>query len=185
MKKVVASFFLSFLLFKTSFAQEKYFTKTGKIQFFSKTPAENIDATNRSAAVILDSKTGDLQFAVLMKGFEFRKALMQEHFNTKYVESDKYPKTEFKGQVTNNGEIKYTTDGTYNAKVKGKLTMHGVTKDIETTGTITVKNGKITTASTFNIQLPDYSIKVPGVNRSQVSDNIKITVDCDLEVMKS
>jgi len=185
MKKVSAIFFLSFLIFKTSFGQEKYFTKTGKIQFFSKTVAENVDATNRSAAVILDSKSGDLQFAVLMKGFEFKKALMQEHFNTKYVESDKYPKAEFKGQITNNSEIKYTTDGAYAAKVKGKLTMHGVTKDIETTGMITIKNGKITTASTFNIQLPDYSIKVPAVNRSQVSDNIKVTVDCSLEVLKS
>ena len=178
-------FFLSFLIFKTSFGQEKYFTKTGKIQFFSKTSAENIDATNRSAAVILDSKTGDLQFAVLMKGFEFKKALMQEHFNSKYVESDKYPKAEFKGQITNNSEIKYTADGTYNAKVKGKMTLHGVTKDIETTGTITIKGGKIIVASTFNIQLPDYSIKVPAVNRSQISDNIRITVDCPLEVIKS
>ena len=185
MKRVISIFFLSFLIIKTSFAQEKYFTKTGKIQFFSKTTAENIDATNRSAAVILDSKTGDLQFAVLMKGFEFKKALMQEHFNSKYIESDKYPKAEFKGQIVNNSEIKYTTDGTYNAKVKGKLTLHGTTKDIETNGTITIKGGKITTASTFNIQLPDYSVKVPTVNRSQVSDNIKITVDCSLDVLKS
>lgn len=179
-------FVLSVLLtcFITS-AQEKYFTKTGKIQFFSKTPAENIDATNRSAAVTLDSKTGDLQFAVLMKGFEFKKALMQEHFNKDFVESSKFPKAEFKGQITNNTEIKYTTDGAYTAAVKGKLTIHGVTKDVETTGTITVKGGKIITASTFNIQLPDYNIKVPAVNRSQISDNIKITVNCPLEVLKS
>jgi polyisoprenoid-binding protein YceI len=185
MKQFLAIFFLSFFILKVSFTQEKYFTKTGKIQFFSKTSAENIDATNRSVAVILDSKTGDIQFAVLMKGFEFKKALMQEHFNTKYVESDKFPKAEFKGQVTNNSEIKYTTDGTYNAKVKGKLTLHGVTKDVESTGTITVKSGKITVTSVFNILLPDYSIQVPAVNRSQISDDIKITVDCSLDVLKS
>ena len=173
-----------FIISIASSAQEKYFTRSGKIQFFSKTKAENIDATSRSAAVVLESKTGDLQFAVLMKGFEFKKAMMQEHFNKDYVESDKFPKAEFKGQITNNTDIKYTTDGSYTAKVKGKLTIHGVTKDIETTGTVTVKNGKITTVSTFNIQLPDYSIKVPGIYRSQISDDIKITIDCSLEVLK-
>jgi hypothetical protein len=164
--------------------QDKYFTKSGKISFFSKTSVEDINATNKSAVCILDSKTGDLQFAVLLKGFEFKKALMQEHFNKDYAESDKFPKAEFKGQISNNSEIKYATDGTYTARVKGKLTIHGVTKGIETTGTVTVKNGKITTVSAFNIQLPDYSIKVPGIYRSQISDTIKITVDCSLEVLK-
>jgi len=168
-----------------SFAQEKYYTKSGKISFFSKTSVEDINATNKSAVCILDTKTGDLQFAVLLKGFEFKKALMQEHFNKDYVESNKFPKAEFKGQITNNSEVKYTTDGAYTAKAKGKLTIHGITKDIETTGTITVKNGKIITVSTFNIQLPDYSIKVPGIYRSQISDNIKITVDCSLDALKN
>jgi len=168
-----------------SLAQEKYYTKSGKISFFSKTSVEDINATNKSAVCILDSKSGDLQFAVLLKGFEFKKAMMQEHFNKEYVESDKFPKAEFKGQITNNPEVKYTTDGTYTAKAKGKLTIHGITKDIETTGTITVKKGKITTFSAFNIQLPDYSIKVPGIYRSQISDNIKITVDCSLDVLKN
>ena len=166
-------------------AQGKYFTKSGKIVFFSKTSMENIEATNKSTACILDAKTGDVQFGVLMKSFEFKKALMQEHFNKDYVESDKFPKAEFKGQITNNGEVNYTKDGSYAVKVKGKLTLHGVTKDVETTGTIVVKSGKIKASSVFNIQLPDYNIKVSSVQRSQVSDTIKITVDCDLEVLKS
>ena len=164
--------------------QGKYFTKSGKISFFSKTSMENIDAINKSTACILDSKAGDVQFAVLMKSFSFKKALMQEHFNKDFIESDKFPKGEFKGQITNNSEIKYTVDGTYPAKVKGKLTIHGVTKDVETTGTITVKAGKISVSSSFNVQLPDYNIKVPAVQRSQVSDNIKITVECSLEPLK-
>lgn len=173
------------LIAHISFSQDKYFTKTGKIKFFSKTSAEDIDATNKSAVCILDTKTGDLQFAVLMKGFEFKKALMQEHFNKEYLESDKFPKAEFKGQITNNAEIKFTTDGTYTTKVKGKLTIHGETKDIETEGTITVKGGKITASSSFNIQLPDYKIKIPALTRSQISDNIKITVESSLEKLNS
>ena len=80
-------------------AQGKYFTKSGKIDFFSTTPAEDIKAVNKSVAVVLDAKTGDIQFSVLMKGFQFKKGLMQEHFNDSYVESDKFPLSEFKWQL--------------------------------------------------------------------------------------
>ena len=91
-------------LSSVAFGQERFFTKTGSISFFSKTPLEDIEAHNRSVTCVLDSKTGNVQFAVLMKGFEFKKALMQEHFNEDYIESDKYPKAEFKGQIVNNSE---------------------------------------------------------------------------------
>ena len=158
--------------------QGKFYTKTGKITFFSSAPLEDIEATNKSVVALLDSKTGDVQFSVLMKGFEFKKALMQEHFNEIYIESDKYPKSEFKGQVTNNSAVNYTTDGTYPATVKGTLTIHGVTKDVETSGTITVKEGKIRANTVFNVTLADYNITIPKIHKDNISKTIKITVDC-------
>ena len=109
---------------------------------------------------------------------------MQQHFNENYVESDKYPKGEFKGTITNNSEINYSKDGTYTAKVKGKLTIHGVTKDVESTGTLKINGGKIDAASTFNVLMSDYNIKIPAIVKDKVSNNIKITVDCDLEPLK-
>lgn len=163
---------------------QKFYTKTGKISFFSSTPAENISALNKSAVCLLDSKTGDLQFAVLLKGFEFRKALMQEDFNRDYVESAKFPKSEFKGQIINNSAVNYTTNGTYNVNVKGKLTIHGVTKDIEAAGTITVKDNKLIINSIFNVTYADYSISIPKIYSDNISKSIKITVDCNLEAMK-
>jgi hypothetical protein len=89
-KRLVA---VLFSLGITSFAtaQGKYFTKSGKITFFSKAPMEDIEASHNSAVAVLDAQNGALQFSVLMKGFEFEKALMQEHFNENYVESDKFP----------------------------------------------------------------------------------------------
>jgi hypothetical protein len=161
-------------------AQNKFYTKTGRISFFSSTPLEDIDAINRSVVGILDTKTGDLQFVALMKGFEFRKALMQEHFNADYVESSKYPKAEFKGQITNSSDINYTTNGSFPAKVKGKLTIHGVTKDIEANGTITVKDGKLTLVSTFNVLVADYNITIEKLYRDNIAKTIKVTVDCTL-----
>jgi polyisoprenoid-binding protein YceI len=167
-----------------SFAQDRFFTKTGKIEFFSKASLEDIDAKNKTVTAVIDSKTGGIQFAVQMKGFEFEKELMQQHFNENYVESDKYPKAEFKGTIQNNSDINYTKDGSYPARVKGKLTIHGVTKDVETTGTIKVTGGKLQTNASFNLLLSDYDIKIPAVVKDKVSNNIKITVDCNLEPLK-
>ena len=110
---------------------------------------------------------------------------MQTHFNENYIESDKYPKAEFKGSITNNSAVNYKKDGTYPAKVKGKLTIHGVTKDVETTGTLKVNGGKIDANSTFNVLISDYNIKIPAIVKDKVSNSMKITVDCNLEPLKS
>jgi polyisoprenoid-binding protein YceI len=177
---------LTLLLLATTLvqAQDKYFTKSGKIEFFSNAPMEDIEAHNRTATAVLDTKTGALQFSVLMKGFEFQKALMQEHFNENYVESHKYPKGEFKGTIANNVDINYSKPGTYPATVKGKLTIHGVTRDVLATGTITVDGTNLMATSSFNIRLSDYNIKVPSVVKDKLSNNIKITVDTKLEPLK-
>lgn len=168
-----------------TFAQGRYFTKTGKISFYSKAALEDIEGRNKTVTAVIDSKTGALQFAAQMKAFEFEKQLMQQHFNENYVESDKYPKGEFKGTITNNSAIDYTKDGSYTAKVKGKLTIHGVTKDVETTGTIKVSGGKLDANASFNIALSDYKISIPAVVKDKVSNTIKITVDCNMEPLKS
>lgn len=172
-----------FLQSFTAQSQGKFYTKTGKVSFFSSTSVEDIEAINKSVIAVLDPKTGDLQFAILMKGFEFKKALMQEHFNKNYVESDKFPKAEFKGQVINSSEIKYTTDGTYTAKAKGRLTIHGETKDIETAGTITIKDGKPVLHAVFNVLVADYKITVPKLYRDNISKSIRVTVDCALAAL--
>lgn len=163
-----------------SLAQGKFYTKSGKITFFSSSSMEDIEAINKTVITLLNTQTGDLQFAVLMKGFEFKKALMQEHFNRDYVESDKYPKAEFNGELTNNSDINYTVNGTYTVKTKGKLTIHGQTKEIETTGIITVKDGKLLMNAVFNVLVADYKITIPRLYRDNISKSIKVTVDCSL-----
>jgi len=185
LKKNLILFATLVLTVSVSFGQGKFYTKTGKISFISKAPLEEIEGKNKTVTAVVDSKTGAMQFAVQMKGFEFEKQLMQQHFNENYVESDKYPKAEFKGTISNNSTINYSKDGTYPAKVKGKLTIHGVTKDVETTGALKIDGGKIDANSTFNVLISDYNIKIPAVVKDKVSNTIKITVDCDLEPLKS
>jgi hypothetical protein len=166
-------------------AQDKFFTKTGKIQFdaTSKNSPENIIGKNRSVTAVLDSKSGALQFSLLMKGFTFEKALMEEHFNENYVESEKYPKSEFKGVVVNNSEINYSKEGTYTAKVKGSLTIHGIAKEVEASGKIIIKEGKPTIKASFSVVLADYNVSVPTVVSDKLAKNATIDIDCALEVL--
>lgn len=169
-----------------SFAQDKYFTKTGKITFDATVPAspEKITGTNKSTIAVLDTKTGNLQFSVMMKGFLFERALMEEHFNENYVESNKYPKSEFKGTVQDNDKINYGKDGSYNVAVKGKLTIHGETKDVDTKGTLKISGASISLNAVFSVPLADYKISIPSIVSDKVASNASITVDCQLTPLK-
>ena len=184
-KKIFIPFVLCFLVFFSN-AQDKYFTKTGKINFSATAPSspENIDGINKSVICVMDSKTANIQFSVLMKGFEFERALMQEHFNENYVESDKFPKAEFKGSITNNSSVNYSKEGTYTVKVKGKLTMHGETRDVESEGKLIVKGGKINAVADFGVLLSDYKVSIPTLVADKVAKTAKITVNCLLEPFK-
>ena len=184
--KTILLFLSIILAFATASAQDKYYTKTGKIRFDATSPKspENVDAINKSVICVLDTKTGNLQFSVLMKGFEFERALMQEHFNENYVESNKFPKAEFKGAITNNNAVNYAKDGVYPVKVSGQLTMHGETKAIETSGTVTIKNGKINALAEFAVLLADYKITIPQLVADKVAKTATIKVDCMLDVLK-
>lgn len=157
-------------------AQDKYFTRSGKVSFHSKTDMETIEAVNTKGTSILDVKAGTIEFAVLMKAFEFEKELMMEHFNENYVESDKFPKSTFKGTIADIASVNLQKDGVYPVKVKGQLTLHGVTKDVATDGTIEVKGGKPTGKASFNVLLADYNITIPNVVKDNISKSVKIDI---------
>jgi hypothetical protein len=163
------------------FAQNTYFTKNGKIDFFSTTPMENIEAVNNDVSSFLNIEKNELVFAVLIKSFRFEKALMQEHFNENYMESDKFPKAQFKGTIVDFDTKNYTKDGEYKVNVKGDLTIHGVTKNITVPGTIIVKSGKISAKSKFKVRCADYDIKIPSVVANKIAEEIDVNVDIKYE----
>ena len=171
------------LLFSLSISADaqKYITKTGYIRFYSEGEIEKIEAINRQVNAAFDQTTGDLVFKVLMKSFVFEKALMQEHFNENYVESDKFPNTTFVGKVVNLKDINMDKVGVYNVTIQGKLTIKGVSKDVKETGTFEVKDGKIMGKAKFNILLSDYSISIPSAVARNISNNVEITVDIVLD----
>lgn len=172
-----------FLSAAPAFAQ-KYFTRDGKVKFFSDASVEKIEAVNKSATAVLDAATGKMEWKVLIKGFLFEKALMQEHFNENYLESTKYPNATFKGEIANLSEVNLGKDGVYTARVKGKMNIHGVEKDVETTGTVKVSGSAVTMHSEFPVKCSDYNIKIEAAKVSNISNEIKVTVDATLNPMK-
>ena len=158
-----------------------YFTKNGSISFFSKTILQNIQADNNEVISILNLQTGALQFSLLNTAFHFPKAKMEEDFNENYMESDKYPRSIFKGSIANIDKIDFSKVGTWPVNVTGDLMIHGVTKNITTSGKIIIKDGKISAAASFKILLEDYHIKIPSIVSNKISENIEINIDCNYE----
>ena len=118
-----------------------------------------------------------------MKGFEFEKALMQEHFNENYVESDKFPKAVFKGAISNIGSVNFAASGKYPVTVSGQLTIHGITKPVSTMGTLVLQNNEVSANAEFNILLDDYKISIPGLMKDKISKTVKISAALKYQAM--
>jgi len=183
MKKLFVTLIIAVLALGTQVQAQKYITKNGKIHFYSDAPAEKIEAFNNQVNSALDISTGDFIFRVLMKSFQFEKALMQEHFNENYVESHKYPNATFVGKVTNLSEKDFTTPGTYQAQIEGELTIHGVTQEISEQGTFEVKDGKIHGKAKFFVAVADYDIKIPQAVITNIAEKIEVNVEILLEAL--
>ena len=156
---------------------QKYIAKTGHVWFYSYTPMEVIEAHNRQVVSILDVSTGDLIINLLNKSFEFKVTLMQEHFNENYMETTKFPKSMFKGKITNLDKINLKKDGIYPAEVTGDLTLHGVTKNVSYAGTIEVVGALITAKVMFKVIPKDFGIQIPQLVENKIAKEMEITVD--------
>jgi polyisoprenoid-binding protein YceI len=171
------------ILFAITVVGQNYVTRTGYIRFYSEAPLENIEAINRQVNSALNSSTGEFVFRVLMKSFNFEKALMQEHFNENYVESHKFPNASFQGTVTNISDIDFEKPGTYKATVEGELTIKDATKKISHEGTFEVKKDEVVGKSMFTILLADYNVTIPSAVTKNISPEIEITVEVQLKKM--
>ena len=72
-----------------------------------------------------------------------------------------------------------TKDGTYQVVIKGDLTLHGVTKPIETTAQLEVKNNHIKGSSAFKLKPEDFNITIPAIVREKIASEINVKVQID------
>jgi polyisoprenoid-binding protein YceI len=182
MKKIVFLLALTTGFGQVSYSQDRYFTRDGEVSFHSATPMEDIDAENHKMTCVVDMETGSFEFAVLIKSFEFEKALMEEHFNENYMESGTYPKATFVGTIQG---LKDVRDSGFPPGVelvaKGKMTIHGVTKDVTIVGYITNTNGTYTLTSKFKVKPEDYNIAIPNAVRDNIAKEIEVSVNAVLK----
>ena len=181
MKKLFFLLVLNLSIHMVSYSQT-YYTKNGNISFFSKSILQNIDAENNQVISVLNIETGAIQFSLLNNAFQFEKAKMQEDFNENYIESNQYPRSGFKGTISNISDVNFKKDGTYNVNVNGDVTIHGVTKNISTPGTIIIKNGDIAAGATFYILVKDYNIDIPTIVSKKIAEKIEIKVNCQYQI---
>lgn len=155
-----------------SFAQKVVSIKS-TTKFYSSATLEDITATTKKGKSVIDLSNGNIAFSIPIKSFEFDKSLMQEHFNEKYMESEKYPKASFSGTIEKwkNGQ------SIEEALAKGKLTIHGVTKEISAKGSVKFEKGKLIITTKFNVRLEDYDVEVPSLMFQKIAEVVEVTIN--------
>ena len=164
------------LLFSSTWVMgQKYKSSEGEIKFYSEELLEDITAINKKVNSVFDSESGQIVFSIPMTDFNFEKSLMQEHFNEKYIESDKFPKSTFKGKITG-----YEVDRRNpNAFAEGELEIHGVKQNIKVPGSLDFVDDKVVIHSVFIVKLIDYNIKVPKLMFQKIAEEIEVTVNIE------
>jgi len=165
-------------------AQDKYITRTGHVRFYSDTPMEKIDANNNEAGSILNIVTGDINVVLLNKSFKFDRALMEEHFNENYMESSKYPKSSFKGKISDLKSIDFKKNGKYTVKIEGTLSVHGKDKQVTSDATFEVDGTKISASTKFTVTPEDFNIAIPSLVKDKIAKMLEVTADMKYEPTK-
>ncbi len=166
-----------------AFAQSTFVSKNVKADFFSKTAIEDISAKNTTGTSVYLPNKGDIQFSLGIKAFTFPIALMQEHFNENYMESDKFPTASFKGKLDK--VIDLSKDGEYDVKATGKLLIHGVEKDRIIDGKVIVKNGIPSMTTSFKVKCVDHDIDIPKIVTAKIAESLDVNVATTYSVYKS
>ena len=187
MKHVLLSFSL-LLVATTGYSQTeattRYLTRSAAISFFSSTPIEDIEAHSVEASAVLDGSNGAIAFQVPLRSFHFEKALMEEHFNEKYVESDRFPKATFRGRVVDWGEAADSAQAAIGVAVEvvasGRFELHGVSVEREAEGTVMWTGSTWKVAAAFVVAPADHEIDIPSVVRDKIGKSIDVEVSAEL-----
>jgi hypothetical protein len=150
-----------------------YTAKNSEVDFFSKTPIEDIKALNTKSSSIINTANGEIVVKIPVDQFQFSNKLMQQHFNENYLESEKYPYATFKGKI--NEVINFTKAGVYEVSASGILNIHGVNQERTIKGSLTVGEGIINLNSKFDVLLIDHKIDIPKLVFKKIAEKIAVS----------
>jgi hypothetical protein len=155
-------------------AQSVFVADTGEITFYSYAPVEDIQATSHKVNSMVNLLTGEIAFIIPIRSFVFEKSLMQEHFNEKYMESEKFPHATFNGKIEE--KVDFAKYGAIPLTAKGKLNIHGVEKEIIQRGIIEIEKDKLMISTEMNVVLDDFNIKKPQLLFNNIADTINVKI---------
>jgi len=185
MKKVFLAVVLTSLFFG-AFSQN-FKTLTGQIDIYSKTSLFTIEAANKKAACVLNSTTGEVAATVMILSFDFKEALVEEHFNENYMETTKEvdgkqvnSKATFSGKITDMTKVDFTKNGTYNVTFSGQLKIHNTTNTVTSPAVLVVSSTGIKVTTNFDVSLAAYNIKVEESYKDRINDAITLKIAFDL-----
>ena len=160
-------------------AQKKYTTRNAQIDFTSEAQLELIKAVSNTVRGLIDPTTNQFAFTIDVSSFQgFNSTLQREHFNEKYMESEKYPKATFTGKIIE--QVDFLSDGAYDVRAKGDLDIHGVKQTRIIKGKISVKNGTLKLNATFDVPLSDHNISIPTVVSQKIATQIKVQFEASM-----
>jgi hypothetical protein len=155
---------------------QRYTGASGLITFFSSAPLEDIEALNSKVGAIFELGTGQLAFSLLMRDFQFKNSLMEEHFNENYAESEKYPRARFSGKLLALPTQEQLRSGPQPVQVQGFLTIHNVRRKVRVPGTVQLRGNDLVVTSKFSVATADYRIKIPALVRNNIAKTIDISL---------
>lgn len=161
--------------------------KDNLVKFISSAPIEDFEGvTNKIDGYILppDEKNlynSEVYFEVDLNSIDTGIGLRNRHMREDYLHTDKYPYTSFKGLIN---EVKKKSEKEFDIKASGDISIHGVTRKITVSGTITFVPNGINVTSNFSVKLSDFKIKVPEVMFLKISEEIKLILDFNMNKVK-
>jgi polyisoprenoid-binding protein YceI len=165
----------------TLYAQRKFTTQSAAIDFTSEAQLELIKAASKNVKGLIDPSTNQFAFSIDVRSFQgFNSSLQRDHFNEKYMESEKYPKASFSGKIIE--QIDFTKNGSYEVRAKGDLDIHGVKQTRIIKGTISLNNGKLNIQANFGVPLSDHNITIPTVVTHKIATEVKVQFEATMQL---
>ncbi len=170
------------LSFTSMFSQGIFTTSNAKVSFYSKTPIQDIDGTSNKVATVLNNTTKQVYFKIQNTTFQFREKLMQEHFNENYMESDKFPVSDFNGKILE--DIDFTKIGNHKVTIVGVLNIHGKKKEYKIAATLSSNENGLVLTSDFKIKLADHGVEIPTVVFTKIAEQLEIKITANYKPYK-
>lgn len=175
-------FWLRFVLFaivmgcaRLAACQVVFEVDKGSINFYSNAPNEVIKAVSEELKGVLNTEKKQFAFKIEVGSFKgFNSPLQQDHFNENYMETGKYPDVSFSGKIIE--DVDLSADGKYTVRAKGRLNVHGISRDRIIYAKVSVKDKKLELVSEFNVALADHDIKIPRIVNDKLATEVTVII---------